>query len=226
METCVYWTRLASNLKTVTTYNLQSNGLAVCLASEIYRRRCSAKSYRLHQARRERLKRVREREREVEMCGRARCTLRADDIPRACYRNNSSVRNLHMDRSVLTTNLFSSLFFISIIIAFNNNTYHYYIYRYRPSYNVSPGHHLPVVRREQGSSSSASAAAAASESDAVVVHCMKWGLIPSFTKKSDKPDHYKMVLFLTSLSHFFKHIPRIPKLYKSLLYVFAISLTF
>ena len=86
---------------------------------------------------------------------------------------------------------------------------------------------MPVVRREQGSSSSASAAAAAaSESDAVVVHCMKWGLIPSFTKKSDKPDHYKMVLFLTSLSHFFKHIPRIPKLYKSLLYVFAISLTF
>ena len=160
------------------------------------------------------------------MCGRCRCTLRADDIPRACYRNNSSVRNLHMDRSVLTTNLFS-LFFIPIIIAaFNNNTYHYYIYRYRPSYNVSPGHHLPVVRREQGSSSSASAAAAASESDAVVVHCMKWGLIPSFTKKSDKPDHYKMVLFLTSLSHFFKHIPGIPELYKSLLYVFAISLTF
>ncbi|KAM3731354.1 hypothetical protein ACB098_12G157000 [Castanea mollissima] len=93
------------------------------------------------------------------MCGRSRCTLRADDIPRACYRNNSSVRNLHMDR-------------------------------YRPSYNVSPGHHLPVVRREQGSSSSA--AAAVSESDGVVVHCMKWGLIPSFTKKSDKPDHYKM----------------------------------
>ncbi|KAM3683556.1 hypothetical protein ACJW31_12G156800 [Castanea mollissima] len=100
------------------------------------------------------------------MCGRSRCTLRADDIPRACYRNNSSVRNLHMDR-------------------------------YRPSYNVSPGHHLPVVRREQGSSSSAAAASAAaaavvSESDGVVVHCMKWGLIPSFTKKSDKPDHYKM----------------------------------
>ena len=148
-----------------------------------------------------RLKRVREREREreVEMCGRSRCTLRADDIPRACYRNNSSVRNLHMDRSVLTTNHFSSfllLLLLSIIILIT------IIYRYRPSYNVSPGHHLPVVRREQGSSSSsaASAAAAASESDAVVVHCMKWGLIPSFTKKSDKPDHYKMVLFLTSLS--------------------------
>ncbi|XP_023891332.1 uncharacterized protein LOC112003380 isoform X1 [Quercus suber] len=99
------------------------------------------------------------------MCGRTRCTLRADDIPRACYRNNSSVRNLHMDR-------------------------------YRPSYNVSPGHHLPVVRREQRSSSSSASAsasaAAASESDAVVVHCMKWGLIPSFTKKFDKPDHFKM----------------------------------
>lgn len=138
------------------------------------------------------LKRVREREREVEMCGRSRCTLRADDIPRACYRNNSSVRNLHMDRSVLTTNLFSSfrLLLLWIIILYN------VIYRYRPSYNVSPGHHLPVVRREQGSSSSSSASAAASsESDAVVVHCMKWGLVPSFTKKSDKPDHYKMVLY-------------------------------
>ena len=144
-----------------------------------------------------RLKRVRERE--VEMCGRSRCTLRADDIPRACYRNNSSVRNLHMDRSVLTTNLFSSFLslLLSIIILIT------IIYRYRPSYNVSPGHHLPVVRREQGSSSSSSASAAASESDAVVVHCMKWGLIPSFTKKSDKPDHYKMVLFLTSLSFSF-----------------------
>ena len=136
------------------------------------------------------------------MCGRSRCSLRADDIPRACYRNNSSVRNLHMDRSVLTANLFSSflLLLLSIIILITN------IYRYRPSYNVSPGHHLPVVRREQGSSSSsasAAAAAAASESDAVVVHCMKWGLIPSFTKKSDKPDHYKMVLFLTSLSFSF-----------------------
>jgi hypothetical protein len=29
-----------------------------------------------------------------------------------------------------------------------------------------------------------------------VVHCMKWGLVPSFTKKNEKPDHYKMVRWL------------------------------
>ncbi|PON65969.1 SOS response associated peptidase (SRAP) [Trema orientale] len=82
------------------------------------------------------------------MCGRARCSLRADDIPRACRRNDGPVRTIHMDR-------------------------------YRPSYNVSPGSNIPVVRREDGS-------------DGVVLHCMKWGLIPSFTKKTEKPDHYKM----------------------------------
>lgn len=25
-----------------------------------------------------------------------------------------------------------------------------------------------------------------------VVHCMKWGLVPSFTKKNEKPDHFRM----------------------------------
>ncbi|XP_021907327.1 uncharacterized protein LOC110821713 [Carica papaya] len=84
------------------------------------------------------------------MCGRAQCTLRADDIPRACHRNNAPVRFLNTDR-------------------------------YRPSYNVSPGWNLSVVRRDGGA-----------ESEGVVVHCMKWGLIPSFTKKSEKPDFYKM----------------------------------
>ncbi|XP_035541281.1 abasic site processing protein YoqW isoform X3 [Juglans regia] len=84
------------------------------------------------------------------MCGRARCTLRADDIPRACHRNDGPVRTVHMDR-------------------------------YRPSYNVSPGHNFPVVRREDGG-----------DGDGVVLHCMIWGLVPSFTKKTEKPDHYKM----------------------------------
>ncbi|KAF4367570.1 uncharacterized protein LOC115712155 [Cannabis sativa] len=83
------------------------------------------------------------------MCGRARCTMRADDIPRACRRNDGPVRTLHIDR-------------------------------YRPSYNVSPGSNIPVIRREDGSDGG------------VVLQCMKWGLIPSFTKKTDKPDHYKM----------------------------------
>lgn len=56
--------------------------------------------------------------------------------------------------------------------------------RYRPAYNVSPGSYLPVLRRENGGDEGYTAA----------VHCMKWGLIPSFTKKDEKPDHYKMVL--------------------------------
>ncbi|XWS76010.1 hypothetical protein CRYUN_Cryun01aG0140900 [Craigia yunnanensis] len=42
---------------------------------------------------------------------------------------------------------------------------------------------LPVVRRDDGSNS---------DGGGVVLHCMKWGLIPSFTKKTDKPDFYKM----------------------------------
>lgn len=84
------------------------------------------------------------------MCGRARCSLRADDIPRACHRTAGSVLSVNMDR-------------------------------YRPSYNVAPGANLPVVRRDDGSSG-----------DSVVLHCMKWGLVPSFTKKSEKPDFFKM----------------------------------
>ncbi|XP_027336775.1 uncharacterized protein LOC113850427 [Abrus precatorius] len=84
------------------------------------------------------------------MCGRARCTLRADDVSRACHRSVAPTRTLHMDR-------------------------------YNPSYNVSPGSNLPVIRRED-----------ASDSEGYVLHCMKWGLIPSFTKKTEKPDHYKM----------------------------------
>lgn len=40
---------------------------------------------------------------------------------------------------------------------------------------------LPVIRRDVGTNS-----------QGVAIHCMKWGLIPSFTKKTEKPDHYKM----------------------------------
>ncbi|KAL9420010.1 hypothetical protein AB3S75_037723 [Citrus x aurantiifolia] len=82
------------------------------------------------------------------MCGRARCTLRADDVPRACHRTGSPARTLNMDR-------------------------------HRPSYNVAPGWNLPVVRRDD-------------DGEGFVLHCMKWGLIPSFTKKNEKPDFYKM----------------------------------
>ncbi|KAH6814431.1 embryonic stem cell-specific 5-hydroxymethylcytosine-binding protein [Perilla frutescens var. frutescens] len=53
--------------------------------------------------------------------------------------------------------------------------------RFRPSYNVAPGFNVPVVRRDDEG-----------DGDGVVSHCMKWGLVPSFTKQSDKIDHFKM----------------------------------
>ncbi|XP_010244070.1 PREDICTED: uncharacterized protein LOC104587981 [Nelumbo nucifera] len=86
------------------------------------------------------------------MCGRTRCTLRAEDIPRACCVDGASVRTVDVNR-------------------------------YRPSFNVSPGSDLPVVRRDE---------ACGGESEGAVLHCMKWGLVPSFTKKTEKPDHYRM----------------------------------
>ncbi|KAL1205481.1 hypothetical protein V5N11_018295 [Cardamine amara subsp. amara] len=84
------------------------------------------------------------------MCGRARCTLRPDDVPRASHRHTVPIRFLHLDR-------------------------------YRPSYNIAPGSYLPILRRDNDV-----------VGNGVVVHCMKWGLIPSFTKKTDKPDFFKM----------------------------------
>ncbi|CAB4314150.1 unnamed protein product [Prunus armeniaca] len=58
--------------------------------------------------------------------------------------------------------------------------------RFRLLFNASPRSNLPIVRREDGA-----------HGDGVVVHCMKCGLIPSFTKKTEKPDHYKMVIAIT-----------------------------
>ncbi|WCJ37235.1 Abasic site processing protein HMCES [Euphorbia peplus] len=84
------------------------------------------------------------------MCGRARCTLRADDIPRACHRTGPPVRSVDINR-------------------------------YRPYYNVSPGSNLPVIYREEGG-----------DGQGYILQSMTWGLIPSFTKKIDKPDFYKM----------------------------------
>ncbi|EOA26857.1 hypothetical protein CARUB_v10022949mg [Capsella rubella] len=84
------------------------------------------------------------------MCGRTRCTLRPDDVPRASHRHGVQTRFLHTDR-------------------------------YRPSYNVAPGSYMPVLRRDNEV-----------VGDGVVVHCMKWGLVPGFTKKTDKPDFFKM----------------------------------
>ncbi|KAK8937534.1 hypothetical protein KSP40_PGU011714 [Platanthera guangdongensis] len=88
------------------------------------------------------------------MCGRARCSLNATQVARACglpAGEADSVRTIQMDQ-------------------------------FRPSYNVSPGSYLPVFTAD-----------AQVEEACHAVHCMKWGLVPSFTKKTDKPDHYRMV---------------------------------
>lgn len=84
------------------------------------------------------------------MCGRCRCSIRPDDIPRSSNLGNRPVRFVDTDR-------------------------------YRPAYNVSPGSNLPVIRRDTGAND-----------EGAVVQCMKWGLIPSFTKKTEKPDYYRM----------------------------------
>ncbi|EFN51676.1 hypothetical protein CHLNCDRAFT_139906 [Chlorella variabilis] len=49
--------------------------------------------------------------------------------------------------------------------------------QYQPSYNAAPGFPAPVVR---------------AEGDETVVHTMRWGLVPSFTKLNDKPDYWRM----------------------------------
>lgn len=49
---------------------------------------------------------------------------------------------------------------------------------------------MPVVRNAPSPQAGGSA-----NDDSVepVVHCMKWGLVPSFSKKNEKPDHFRMV---------------------------------
>lgn len=58
------------------------------------------------------------------------------------------------------------------------------MFSFRPLFNASPGSDLPVVRRDDESGGGG-----------VVLQCMKWGLIPSFTEKSEKPNYFKMVIF-------------------------------
>ncbi|KAL8516549.1 hypothetical protein ACS0TY_014988 [Phlomoides rotata] len=60
-------------------------------------------------------------------------------------------------------------------------TRHLNMDRYRSSYNVAPGFNVPVVRQDDEG-----------DGNGVVLHCMKWGLVPSFTKKNEKADHFKM----------------------------------
>ncbi|XP_025792767.1 embryonic stem cell-specific 5-hydroxymethylcytosine-binding protein isoform X1 [Panicum hallii] len=63
--------------------------------------------------------------------------------------------------------------------------------RFRPSYNVSPGAYLPVgtVRAQPAAGGDGGRADDGAEP---VIQCMKWGLVPSFTGKTEKPDHFRM----------------------------------
>ena len=111
------------------------------------------------------------------MCGRARCTLRPEDVRRACHRHGSTARFLHLEWFFSP---FSPFFQFSFLFDCGSSQHCCFcrLYSYRPSYNVAPGSYMPVLRRDK---------------DGVAVHCMKWGLVPGFTKKTDKPDFFKMV---------------------------------
>ncbi|MQL77500.1 hypothetical protein Taro_009910 [Colocasia esculenta] len=100
------------------------------------------------------------------MCGRARCTLRPEQVTWACCAGGPDSRPL----ATVDLN------------------------KYRPSYNVSPGTYLPVVayRKEKKKAEAGEEDEGKDGERCPVLHCMKWGLVPSFTKKSDKPGHYRM----------------------------------
>ncbi|KAG2546801.1 hypothetical protein PVAP13_9KG045900 [Panicum virgatum] len=63
--------------------------------------------------------------------------------------------------------------------------------RFRPSYNVSPGAYLPVgtVRAQPAAGGDGGRGGDGAEP---VIQSMKWGLVPSFTGKTEKPDHFRM----------------------------------
>ncbi|OEL17651.1 hypothetical protein BAE44_0021331 [Dichanthelium oligosanthes] len=63
--------------------------------------------------------------------------------------------------------------------------------RFRPSYNVSPGAYLPVgiMRAQPAAGGDGGREDSGAEP---VIQCMKWGLVPSFTGKTEKPDHFRM----------------------------------
>ncbi|KAI3439013.1 hypothetical protein D9Q98_001425 [Chlorella vulgaris] len=77
------------------------------------------------------------------MCGRARCTLGAQEVLRTARASD------WIDQE-----------------------------SYQPSYNAAPGACFPVVRSGDGGEP--------------VVHTMRWGLVPSFTKPGEKPNFFRM----------------------------------
>ncbi|KAJ1275636.1 hypothetical protein BS78_05G150800 [Paspalum vaginatum] len=63
--------------------------------------------------------------------------------------------------------------------------------RFRPSYNVSPGAYLPVgaVRAHPAGGGDGGGRA---DGEGPVIQCMQWGLVPSFSGRTQKPDHFRM----------------------------------
>lgn len=141
------------------------------------------------------------------MCGRARCTLNPNQVAAAAARN--SVRTVD-------TNRYFHLFFLPtspnppfcmlLLQSIYNMTqvcdaqwalkvimplklqFVFVKCSFRPSYNVSPGMYVPVALLRR-----ISTGVEGEKEVQPVVHCMKWGLVPSFTNKNEKPDHYRMV---------------------------------
>ena len=64
--------------------------------------------------------------------------------------------------------------------------------RFRPSYNVSPGAYL-LVGTVRAQTAAGGDGGRGDDGAEPVIQCMKWGLIPSFTGKTEKPDHFRMV---------------------------------
>ncbi|KAL6662285.1 hypothetical protein ACP70R_000144 [Stipagrostis hirtigluma subsp. patula] len=115
------------------------------------------------------------------MCGRARCTLSPAQAARAFGfpttsatagggggggggdgRDAPAVPTLHLDR-------------------------------FRPSYNVSPGAYMPVgAVRTRPAGDGEGGGGGGADGAGPVIQCMKWGLVPSFTAKTDRPDHFRM----------------------------------
>ncbi|GJN25121.1 hypothetical protein PR202_gb12909 [Eleusine coracana subsp. coracana] len=105
------------------------------------------------------------------MCGRARCTLSAAQAARAFgFPTTSAAGGGGGDAPAVPT---------------------LHMDRFRPSYNVSPGAYLPVgaVRAQPAGGGDGGGGA---EEVGPVIQCMKWGLVPSFTGKTEKPDHFRM----------------------------------
>lgn len=63
---------------------------------------------------------------------------------------------------------------------------------FRPSYNVSPGAYLPVGAVRARAPGGEGDGGGGAEDRVPVIQCMKWGLVPSFTGKNEKLDHFRM----------------------------------